>query len=236
MYLIAGTNSCRGKGLVQSEIIKKNLLQIQEDIAPCKPNIIAITKYYDEEAIIAAYQAGLRDFGESRAVEAIRKIENLPEEIRNNSKFHFIGHLQMNKVKKVVNHFDFIHSTDSLELAEKISQEAEAIGKVQPIFLEVNISGEQQKFGFCEEGLKGSFDRLLNLKGVKILGLMSMAPLGEAEAVIKRIFDRVVELQKELNTTFDCNMSEVSMGMSQDYEIAANSGATYLRIGRKLFN
>ena len=82
------------------ETIRKNLLQIQEEIAPYRPNIIAVTKYFDEEAIVAAYAVGIRDFAESRAVEAIAKIERLPDEIKKNSKFHFIGHLQTNKVKK----------------------------------------------------------------------------------------------------------------------------------------
>ena len=98
--------------------VKENLLQIQEDIAPYKPNIIAVTKYFDEIAIIDAYNAGLRDFAESRVVEAIEKINKLPENIRKSSKFHFIGHLQTNKVKKVVENFDIIHSIDSIKLAK----------------------------------------------------------------------------------------------------------------------
>jgi pyridoxal phosphate enzyme (YggS family) len=220
---------------MQDDVIRENLLQIQEDIAPLKPNIIAITKYYDENAIIAAYNAGLRDFGESRAMDAIRKIEILPSQIRQNSKFHFIGHLQSNKVKKVVNYFDFIHSVDSLELAKKISDEAEKIGKVQKIFLEVNISGEEQKFGFDEISLKKFFGEIVKSDGVQVVGLMTMAPLGEDENLIKKLFDRAVALKNELNLEFGCNMCEVSMGMSQDYKIAASSGATYLRIGRKLF-
>lgn len=221
---------------MQEEVIKANLLQIQEDIAPCQLNIIAITKYYDENAIIAAYKAGLRNFGESRALEAIKKIENIPDEIKNNSKFHFIGHLQSNKVKKVVKNFDFIHSVDTLELAEKISEEAENISKVQSIFLEVNISKEEQKYGFSVDELKDSFERILTLPNLKIEGLMSMAPFGAPEKIIQEIFDTTVKLRDELNKNFGGNMQEISMGMSQDYKIAAKSGATYLRIGRKLFN
>ena len=103
------------------DTVKQNLLQIQEDIAPYKPNIIAVTKYFDESAIIEAYNAGLRDFAESRVIEAVAKINNLPAEIRDNSKFHFIGHLQTNKVKKAVGAFDYIHSVDSVKLAKAIS-------------------------------------------------------------------------------------------------------------------
>ena len=107
------------------EIVKKNLLQIQEQIAPYTPNILAVTKYFGVDAIIAAYNAGLRNFGESRAIEAIGKINSLPSEIKENSKFHFIGHLQTNKVNKVVCNFDVIHSVDSLKLAKSISEEAQ---------------------------------------------------------------------------------------------------------------
>ena len=92
------------------DTVKKNLSQIQEEIVPYKPNIIAVTKYFGQDAIIAAYEAGLRNFGESRAVEAIEKLNQLPDSVRNNSAFHFIGHLQTNKVRKVVEHFDYILS------------------------------------------------------------------------------------------------------------------------------
>ncbi len=92
------------------ETIRENLLQIQEEIVPCKPRIIAVTKYFDEEAIISAYKAGIRDFGESRVIEASAKIENLPAEVRENSTFHFIGHLQTNKVKQAIKVFEYIHS------------------------------------------------------------------------------------------------------------------------------
>lgn len=133
------------------ETVKRNLLQIQEDVAPYKPNIIAVTKYFDENAIVDAYNAGLRNFAESRVIEAIEKIERLPLEIRKNSTFHFIGHLQTNKVKKVIKYFDYIHSVDSLKLAENISDEAQKVGKIQKILLQINNANEEQKFGFSKE-------------------------------------------------------------------------------------
>ena len=101
--------------------VRQNLLRIQEEIAPYTPNIIAVTKYFDESAMIDAYNAGLRNFAESRVIEAIEKINNLPADVKNNSKFHFIGHLQTNKVKKVIGHFDYIHSVDSYKLAKNSS-------------------------------------------------------------------------------------------------------------------
>lgn len=228
------TSSCRGK-LMQEETVRENLLQIQEDIAPCKPNIIAVTKYFDGNAIVAAYNVGLRNFGESRAVEAIKKIEELSDEIKSNSTFHFIGHLQSNKVKKVVNHFEYIHSVDTFEIAQKISDEALAIAKVQKIFIELNLAGEEQKSGFSKDEIFKNFEKLKDLKGIQIVGIMSMAPLGASEDELENLFEDVIKTKNELNEKFNCNMQEISMGMSQDYKIAAKKGATYLRIGRKLF-
>ncbi len=218
------------------ETVKKNLLQIQEEIAPYRPRIIAVTKYFDEEAIEAAYNAGLRNFGESRAVEAIQKINNLPDYVRENSTFHFIGHLQSNKVKKVIEVFDYIHSVDSVKLAEVISQEALSHGKVQNILLQLNNANEVQKFGFSKEELFESFGRITELKGVNITGLMNMAPLGATENELDQLFSDVIRTKELLEKQFGCELKEVSMGMSQDYKIAARNGATMLRIGRKLFS
>ncbi len=216
--------------------VKQNLLQIQEDIAPYQPNIIAVTKYFDESAIIEAYNAGLRNFAESRAVEAVKKIENLSSEIRNNSKFHFIGHLQTNKVKKVVGIFDYIHSVDSVKLAEVISDEAQNAGKIQKVLLEMNIAGEEQKYGFSENEIFEAFTSLKELEGIEIAGLMCMTPLGASEKTQDEVFSEIVQLKKQLESKFDYPLKELSMGMSQDYKEAAKYGATMLRIGRKLFN
>lgn len=218
------------------ETIRKNLLQIQEEIAPYRPNIIAVTKYFDEEAIIAAYQAGLRNFGESRVAEAIEKIARLPQQVRENSTFHFIGHLQSNKVKKTVEHFDLIQSVDSLKLAQAISGSAKALQKVQKILLQLNNANEVQKFGFSKEELFEAFPELLKLENLEVAGLMSMAPLGADEETLKTLFTDVAETKKQLEEKYNCKMNELSMGMSQDYAIAARCGATMLRIGRKLFS
>ena len=223
-----------GKMIMQNTV-EKNLLQIQEDIAPYKPNIIAVTKYFDENAIISAYSAGMRDFAESRAIEAIEKINNLPTYIRENSKFHFIGHLQSNKVKKVVSNFDFIHSVDSLKIAELISQEAQKIGKVQNILLQVNNAGEVQKSGFSKDEIFEVFPEIKKLPSVNILGLMNMTPLGAEESELDELFEEVFQIRNSLEVKFDCKLPELSMGMSQDYKSAVKHGATMLRIGRKLF-
>ena len=216
--------------------VKENLLQVQEEIAPCKPRIIAVTKYFGREGIINAYDAGLRDFGESRAVEACDKINSLPEEIKSNSTFHFIGHLQTNKVKYVVKVFDYIHSVDSYKLAKVISEHSIEVGKRQKILLQVNNANEEQKFGFSKDEVFESYEQIKALYGVEVVGLMNMAPIAATENDLHRLFSEVVFIRDELQNRFDCRLKELSMGMSQDYKIAAQEGATMLRIGRKLFN
>ena len=217
------------------ETVKRNLLQIQEEIVPCKPRIIAVTKYFDGGAIEAAYEAGLRDFGESRVIEASEKINNLRNDVRKNSSFHLIGHLQTNKVKQAVKVFDYIHSVDSVKLANSISDAAQEIGKVQKVLIQINNANEVQKFGFSRNDIFENFEQMQHFKGIKIEGLMNMAPLGAEEETIKNLFADIVQIKKELELKFNCNLKEISMGMSQDYRIAAQTGATMLRIGRKLF-
>ena len=234
VQLIMYSTSCRGKMIMQ-ETVNKNLLQIQEDIAPYKPNIIAVTKYFDETAIIGAYNAGLRDFAEARVIEAVEKIHNLPAEIRESSKFHFIGHLQTNKVKKVVENFDYIHSVDSVKLAKVISNEAQNIGKIQNILLEVNVADEEQKYGFSKNEIYEIFTSIKELPSINVSGLMNMTPLGADEEELEDLFQQMADLKNDLEKRFDCKLREMSMGMSQDYKTAVKYGATMLRIGRKLF-
>ena len=210
--------------------VKEKLLKLQEEIAPYTPNIIAVTKYFGADGIIEAYEAGLRDFGESRIPESTEKINSLPKEVKENSRFHLIGHLQSNKVKKAVEAFDFIHSVDSKELAEKISEEAFKLNKVQKIFLQINNADEEQKFGFSKERLLNDFEEIKNLKHLEVMGLMNIAPLTDNREYLKSLFGEVRTICKELN------LKELSMGMSNDYMEAIENGATYIRVGRKLFS
>lgn len=215
--------------------VKNNLLRVKKTIVPYTPNIIAVTKYYGLEAIIDAYEAGLRNFGESRANDAIQKIENLPEDIRKNSKFHFIGHLQTNKVDRVVKYFDYIQSVDSMKVASAISESAGRINKVQKVLLQINISGEVQKFGFSERELYDNFEELLKLPNLKIDGFMCMAPLGADEEELDKVFKKAGQIKTELNKQYNLDLNELSMGMSDDYERAVANGATMIRLGRILF-
>ena len=218
------------------EKIKNNLLQIQEKIVPYTVNIIAVTKYYDTDVMLSAYQAGLRHFGESRAVDAVRKISELPSEVKDNSTFHFIGHLQSNKVRLVVNNFDYIHSVDSLKLAQIISDEAIKAHKKQKVFLQLNNAGEEQKFGFSKEELLRDFKSIIDLEGLEVLGLMNIAPLTQDRQELAGLFKDVKDFQMELEEKYEVKLNDISMGMSNDYDIAVANGATWVRIGTKLFS
>lgn len=216
--------------------IGDNLLNIKKEIAPYTPNIIAVTKYFGTEEMLKAYETGLRDFGESRANDAIEKIESLPVDVRKNSKFHFIGHLQTNKAEKVVKYFDYIHSVDSLKLASVISEAAKKSGKNQKILLQLNNANEEQKFGYSKEDLLRDFPKIINLDGIEVAGLMNIAPLTDSETELNKLFSDVRDFKTKLETEFNFPLKELSMGMSNDYKIAAANGATMIRIGRKLFS
>lgn len=220
---------------VGEKFVEANLLDIERKIAPYKPRIIGVTKYFGLDAIVEGYEAGLRNFGESRVVDAIQKIESLPDEIRKNSKFHFIGHLQTNKVEKVVEYFDYIHSVDSLKLAKVISKVACCLNKREKVLLQVNNAREEQKFGYDKEQLRADFHELLSLEGLDIVGLMNMAPLGAIDDDLHKLFCDLRKFRDELQEEFEVELPELSMGMSNDYQIAVEEGATMIRIGRKLF-
>ena len=222
--------------LVDESVVRANLVDIENKIAPLKPRIIGVTKYFGLDAIEEGYQAGLRDFAESRALEAIEKIKTLPQEIRKNSNFHFIGHLQTNKAEKVVEYFDYIHSLDSLKLAKAISKAACLINKREKVLLQVNNAQEEQKFGYSKEQLKNDLTEILNLKGLEVIGLMNMATLNASENRLRELFCDLRKFRDELEQEFCIKLPELSMGMSNDYQIAVQEGATMIRIGRKLFN
>lgn len=215
--------------------IEKNLLEIKQKIEPYTPNIIAVTKYFDHTAIIDAYRAGIRDFGENRVLDAVAKIEQLSDEIRTNSKFHLIGHLQKNKVKKAVGNFDLIQSVDTLELAETINAQAEKKGIVQDVLIQINNAKEPQKSGFYPKDILRDFGIIIQLKNLKVKGLMNMAPLIEDKERILELFKGIARLKAELETKYSYKLEELSMGMSGDYDLAAQAGATMIRLGRKLF-
>ena len=215
--------------------VEDNLAQIRKDIVPYSPRIIAVTKYFDESKLIEAYNAGLRDFAENKVNDAIAKISKLPEEIKQKSVFHLIGHLQSNKVKKAVGNFDYIHSVDTLKLAKLIDEQALKLEIKQKILLQVNNSVEITKSGFTIEELKESFLEIISLKNIKVEGLMTITPLGETEENLERLFNEIYQLKLNLEREYKLTLKELSMGMSQDYKIAIRYNSTMIRIGRKLF-
>jgi pyridoxal phosphate enzyme (YggS family) len=187
--------------------------------------LVAVSKEQSPEKIMPLYDKGIRDFGENRVQEALSKIEALPKDIH----WHFIGKLQKNKVSKIVGRFHLIHSVDSIELASKISHESVRRGLVTSLLIEVNTSGEETKSGFTGEAFRSAFSDLQKMPGIEIKGLMTMAPLTVEEAVIRETFRNLRLLNEEYH------LKELSMGMSHDFEIAIEEGATILRIGRALF-
>ncbi len=210
--------------------IEKNLKEI------ANPNVllVAVSKGRSLEEIQEAYEGGCRDFGENRIQEALEKIETAPDDIR----WHFIGKLQKNKVKKAIGHFALIHSIDTIELARMVSRASEERGVVTNVLLEANTSGEASKSGYTPKEWERLFSEVLALKGIAVRGLMTMAPLAEDETVIRRCFSKLKELQGSLQTLAGdlADLSTLSMGMSRDYQIAIQEGATLIRIGTAIFN
>ena len=209
--------------------VSDNLNKVLKDIEGYKPRIIAVTKYYDIKKMMEAFKAGLRDFAESRAKDSIEKINKIDDTTRVQSIYHFIGHLQTNKVKYVVGLFDYIHSVDSLKVAQCIDFVAKHKGIVQKVLLQVNNANEMQKFGVCPEQLENLINEVLKMKNVKLEGLMNIAPLTDEIKKLQELFSEMNKLREIYN------LKELSMGMSHDYKIAVENGATMIRLGRILF-
>ena len=209
--------------------LKENLENILKTTEKYDPKIIAVSKYYDVDKIQEAYDIGLRDFGESKVQDSIKKINKLDDTTKSQSIYHFIGHLQTNKVKYAVGFFKYIHSVDSLKLARSIDYEASKIGIVQKILIQVNNAEEPQKFGIYPKDLDNLINEVSKLKSVELCGLMNIAPYIEDSSEIRRLFSDMYNLKERYG------LKELSMGMSHDYKIALDCGATMIRLGRILF-
>lgn len=219
---------------VQMTTVEDNLSELRKEIVPYKPVIIAVTKYFGAEKLVEAYQDGLRDFAENRVQDALEKFGSLDAEIKENSRFHLIGHLQSNKVKKAVGKFYLIQSVDSLKLATAISDEAKKQGIVQKILLQVNNANEESKTGFSIDEIRRDFKEIISLDGIQVEGLMNIAPIADDETLCM-LFAGMRDLKTELENNFSYPLKELSMGMSSDYKLAVRYGSTMIRIGRKLF-
>jgi len=215
---------------------KEIIEQIFQEAESHGAEVIAVTKYFGFEKIGEYYSQGFRNFGENRVKDALEKINKLDVEIVENSKFHLIGHLQTNKVKDAVGKFDLIHSADSQKLVREISERAKALGIIQDVLIQLNNAEEEQKFGISKRDIDTLFDYTLNLESIRITGLMNMAPLNATDDELHRLFEDVRLTRDRLQEKFKIKLDELSMGMSNDYKIALEEGATLIRLGRILFN
>lgn len=200
-------------------------------IAHNKVSLCVASKYASAEQIKLLYQNGFKLFGENKIQDGINKINSLSnlKEI----KWHFIGHLQSNKVQKAVEYFDVIQSIDSLKLLQKIDLVSERLGKVTQGFIQVNSGNDPQKFGFSIENIYEIKKEIFSFSNVNIQGIMVVAPLQNNTNDLKKVFNDSFNLFKDLQDEFE--IDHLSMGMSQDYKLAAEFGSTMIRIGRMLF-
>lgn len=219
--------------------IRENYKQVLANIeAACKRvgrdpkevQVVAVTKYVDLDTTKEVLDAGILHIGESRAQEAVPKWKALGER----GTWHFIGHLQRNKVKEIIGRFQYLHSLDRLFLADQLERRLSATGQKMKVFIQVNISGEETKFGISANELDDFLMSMSKYKYIEPIGLMTMAPFTDNKSLIREIFQELKHRQTELQQKYLPTLTELSMGMSQDYEIAVEEGATFVRLGSTL--
>ncbi len=195
--------------------------------------LIAVSKTKPVEMLREVYECGCRDFGENKVQEIMDKYEKLPSDIR----WHMIGHLQTNKVKYIVDKVYMIHSVDSLKLAKEISKEAVKKNVTVKILLEVNVAKEETKFGLLTEEVLDFYKEVVDLPGLKVCGLMTIAPYVENSEENRQHFVNLKQLMVDIvdEKTDNISVGELSMGMTGDYEVAIEEGATYVRVGTGIF-
>ena len=193
--------------------------------------LVAVSKTYPPAVIQEAWNAGQHVFGENRVQDALPKIAELPAK----AEWHFIGHLQSNKIRKALPAFTLIHGVDNLELAQQINRIAGEMGLTANILLEINVSGEATKFGFSPADLRENLEGLLCLPNIRINGLMTMAPYSEDPETARPVFSKLRILRDELAAQSGQALPELSMGMSGDFEVGIEEGATIVRIGSSIF-
>ena len=202
---------------------------------PSEIKLIAVTKTVSTEAVKEAVNAGLRIFGENRVQEAQKKISDLRFEISNSRiEWHLIGHLQKNKAKYAVQLFDLIHTVDSIDLTEELNRQAGKAGKIQRILVQVKLSEEETKHGVPEKDLMPLLEKIKGLRNLKLEGLMTVPPYFEDAEKARPYFKRLREIRDEADKK-GYRLPELSMGMSGDFEVAIEEGATMVRIGTAIF-
>ena len=222
--------------------IRENLERIKEKIRmkselvgrdPQEITLVAVTKTVEADRIEEAIAAGVNIIGESRIQEAKEKYRKVESRII----WHLVGHLQRNKAKDAVKIFDLIHSVDSAELAKEIDKQAKKIGKIQKILVEANVSGEESKYGLNPEGVSAFLQEVNGLPNIKVEGLMTMTPFYENPENCRPCFRKLRELIEEVKAKNIKNveMTCLSIGMSNDFEVAIEEGSNMVRIGRAIF-
>ena len=220
--------------------IAENLERVREQIAQAAAKagrsvddveLVAISKTHEAEKVREAIEAGQSLFGESRIQEARVKIPELPSNLR----WHFVGHLQKNKIRHALPLFELIHSIDSLALAQDVNRIAEDEGLHPRVLLEVNVAGEGSKFGFDPEKLRAEMESLLALARLSILGLMCIPPIAQEAETSRNYFVELRELRDRLQKEFHVDLAQLSMGMTQDFAVAIEEGASLVRVGTAIF-
>ena len=223
-------------------MLKDALIEVENNILdacersgrnPEEVTLIAVSKTKPVEMLQEVYNEGIRDFGENYVQELADKIEIMPKDIR----WHMIGHLQRNKVKYLVGKVACIHSVDSLRLAEVINERSIKLGVVTEIMAELNIAGEESKFGFTRDEVFDFAEKVSTMEGVKLVGLMTSAPYVNDPEENRQYFREMKSLSVDINekNINNINITELSMGMTNDYIVAVEEGATHVRVGTAIF-
>ena len=223
-------------------MLKDALIEVENNILdacersgrnPEEVTLIAVSKTKPVEMLQEVYNEGIRDFGENYVQELADKIEIMPKDIR----WHMIGHLQRNKVKYLVGKVACIHSVDSLRLAEVINERSIKLGVVTEIMAEVNIAGEESKFGFTRDEVFDFAKKVSTMEGVKLVGLMTSAPYVNDPEENRQYFREMKSLSVDINekNINNINITELSMGMTNDYIVAVEGGETHVRVGTEIF-
>lgn len=221
-------------------LIDENLTDVQLKIAgaaaksgrnPQDVELLVVSKTFGADRVREVVDAGQRLFGENRVQELLAKAPLLPDFLR----WHLIGHLQSNKVRKVLPVVEALHGVDSVGIAEDIDRIATELGLFPKVYLEVNVAGEASKFGFSPGGLEAAMDEILSLGRLEVLGLMCVPPVSREAQDSRRYFVKLRELRDRLEDRAGIKLPGLSMGMSGDYEVAVEEGATVVRVGSAIF-
>lgn len=225
-------NSTSGNNISERiDKLKAELAELSEERGDSTARLIAVSKTQPVSMIREGYNAGLRRFGENKIQELISKTPCLPTDIE----WHFIGHLQRNKSREAVRHATWIHSVDSLALLQRIDRVAGSEKRLPKILIQVNISGEKSKNGIIPADCPALLEAARNCENIRTMGLMTMAPLGATLEELHHTFAALRRLRDQVSSELNLALPELSMGMSNDYQIALREGATMVRIGSAIF-